>query len=146
MKRVKPNKLLKNLSMICKNSSINSSDKNSVIYPKLYPTTDDSKINQSFIICTLYITLQSYLEAYGIQSVQETLQRLNERLLQTDTSQDINSNNMLLDSKSYSVTEAFVKKYRQIFEMLKEFIRTLKQTETRNNPPEVLNIFYNILN
>lgn len=146
VKRVKPNKLLKNLSMICNNSSINSrSDKNSVLYyPKLYPATDDSKIDQSFIICTLYITLQSYLEAYGIQSVQETLQKLNEKLLQAGTSQDINCN-PLLECKSYSVTEDFLRKYRQIFEMLKEFILILKQTKTRNNPPEALNIFNNLL-
>nr|XP_034824512.1 uncharacterized protein LOC117982289 [Maniola hyperantus] len=144
VKRVKPNKLLKNLSMICNNSSINSSD-NSVLYPKLYPTSDDSKIDQSFIICTLYITLQSCLEAYGIQSVQETLQKLNEKLLQAGSSQDINYN-PLLECKSYSVTEAFLKKYRQIFEMLKEFILTLKQTETTNKPPEALNIFNNLLN
>lgn len=144
VKRVKPNKLLKNLSMICNNSSINSSD-NSVLYPKLYPTSDDSKIDQSFIICTLYITLQSCLEAYGIQSVQETLQKLNEKLLQAGSSQDINCN-PLLECKSYSVTEAFLKKYRQIFEMLKEFILTLKLTETTNKPPEALNIFNNLLN
>lgn len=145
VKRVKPNKVLKNLSMICNNSPMNSSGNNSVLYPKLYPTTDDSKIDQCFIIYTMYITLQSYLEAYGIQSVQETLKRLNENLLQAGTSQDINSN-PLPKHKSYSVTESFLKKYRQIFEMLKEFIVTLNQTEIRNNLPEAFNIFYNLLN
>ncbi|XP_023954632.2 uncharacterized protein LOC112058159 [Bicyclus anynana] len=145
-KRVKPNKLLEHLSDICKNAPLNLCHNKKEIYPKFSMPSNKSKSEQSTIISALYIALQSYLESYGIQSIQETLQELNESLTQGSTSENSIVDSSFIVSSSYSVTDQFIRKHRQIFEMLKDLILTIQELETEAKNVEVLNIFKNIFN
>lgn len=111
-------------------------------YPKLgSEIVKDREINRNQIVHTLFITLEAYLDAYSVQNVQETLDNLNEQLLKAD---DNESANFLPELSSYSVTEQFIKKYRSIYQMLKELVILLQEVKHGGELPGILKVFEKI--
>ncbi|KAJ0179769.1 hypothetical protein K1T71_004360 [Dendrolimus kikuchii] len=146
----KTTRKLNYLSKICKKYRQSTSvDQNSQpfcnesnnMYPKYNPDISQDEINLNHVVDTFYLTLESYLEAYSVQTVQDTINILNEQLLNQDIELRINDLNL---QRSYSVTEQFIKKYRSIYQLLKELVRILQEMKTSNDVPEILKIFGNI--
>ncbi|KOB66688.1 Peptidase C26 [Operophtera brumata] len=112
-------------------------------YPKMGSELDnDEEINRNQVVHTLFITLEAYLDAYSVQSVQETLGNLNEQLLHNET--DVMIYNFLPNLSSYSVSEQFIKKYRSIYQMLKELVLLLQEIKNGEDLPDVLKVFEKI--
>lgn len=113
-----------------------------------YPKYDSSVIkyssiiDQSHIVSTLYMTLTAYLDAFNVEHVQETLDTLNEQLLTDEQTTGIE--NCISEHCSYTITENFIKKYRSIYQMLKELMVTLHELKSNEQLPEILKIFENI--
>ncbi|KAI5645253.1 hypothetical protein NE865_02801 [Phthorimaea operculella] len=106
------------------------------VYPKLDPSTligdPENETDRAHVVHTLYIAVDSYLDAYSVQSVQDTLDNLNE---QVDEHGDVTMT-FVPENCSYSVTEHFIKKYRSIYRNLTELISIL-QTLDKNEVPEM---------
>lgn len=112
-------------------------------YPKLGSELDnDEKINRNQVVHTLFITLEAYLDAYSLQNVQLTLGNLNEQLLQNET--DVVIHNFLPELSSYSVSEDFIKKYRSIYQKLKELVLLLQEVKNGEDLPDILKVFEKI--
>ncbi|CAK1604424.1 unnamed protein product [Parnassius mnemosyne] len=119
--------------------------KNQDLFPKFDPKDIDNTtaLKQNDIVSTLYLTLDSYLDAFSVQNVQETLDRLNEQLLQKGfMEEDITDS--ISEYSSYSVTEHFIKKYRSMYQMLKELMLALQKLKNNEQLPDVLKVFENI--
>lgn len=140
---------VKYLSKICKKyketntkeASQTFNNENNVLYAKYNPEFVQEEIDLNNVVETFYFTLVSYLEAYSVQNVQETLNMLNEQLLNQDIV--IKMNDLTLNG-SYSVTEQFIKKYRSIYQLLKELVLILQEMKNDKGVPEILKIFGNI--
>lgn len=78
------------------------------------------------------------MEAYNVQNVQDTLDRLNESLLLPN---DMEMPTNELSLKSYSVTEQFIKKYRSIYRLFKELILMLQDMKNNDDVPHILKLF-----
>lgn len=102
----------------------------------------DNKVNLNHVIHTFYITLEAYLDAYNVQDVQESLDNLNERLNCDETS--ISKENHIPEYCSYSVTENFIKKYRTIYQTLKELMLILQSMKNSGDLPENFKVFEEI--
>lgn len=112
------------------------------LYPKMGSELDkDEEINQNQIVHALFITLEAYLHAYSVQDVQETLADLNEQLLKAG---DDVIHSFLPELGLYSVTEQFIKKYRSIYQMLKELVILLQKVKDAENFPGILKVFEKI--
>lgn len=103
---------------------------------------NDEKINRNQVVHTLFITLEAYLDAYSLQNVQLTLGNLNEQLLQNET--DVVIHNFLPELSSYSVSEDFIKKYRSIYQKLKELVLLLQEVKNGEDLPDILKVFEKI--
>ncbi|KAL0840191.1 hypothetical protein ABMA28_015481 [Loxostege sticticalis] len=101
----------------------------------------EPKISLNHVIHSLYITLEAYLDAYSVQNIQETLDDLNEKLLNGEPSND---QKLLPDFCSYGVTENFIKKYRSIYQSLKELILILQAMKNNGDLPNMFKIFEKI--
>ncbi|XP_049866371.1 uncharacterized protein LOC126367035 [Pectinophora gossypiella] len=109
-----------------------------VVYPKLDPETLVSdNVDRNHIVHMLYITIDAYLDAYSIQSVQDTLDDLNDQV-----QRGIKTTSQFPENTSYSVTEYFIKQYRSIYQNLTELIDVLN-TVNRKQIPQI-EIFENI--
>lgn len=114
------------------------------LYPKMESEMhNDEEINRNQVVHTLFITLEAYLDAYSVQNVQETLGNLNEQVMKTDENELV-LHNFLPELSSYSVTEQFIKKYRSIFQMLKELVILLQEVKSDGDLPVVLKVFEKI--
>lgn len=100
-----------------------------------------SEITVNHVVQTIYITLEAYLDAYDVQCVQETWNKLNEQLLDDGVTQNQEA---LLEHSSYAVTEHFIKKYRSILKTTSELVVVFNNLRCSGEMPEVLNIFKNI--
>ncbi|XP_059052497.1 uncharacterized protein LOC131847065 [Achroia grisella] len=135
--------ILNCLSKMCRNWKTSSKHhkKNSELYPKfdLGSISRNYEINVSYVVHTMYLSLEAYFDAFNVELVQETLDSLNKQILNnTDT------NAQVTNFSSFSVTEHFIKKYRSIFQKLQEFILILHNTKTTKELPEVLKVFEKI--
>lgn len=123
---------------------VTNSDNNNNLYPKLQlPEYIDTLIpEQNHVVHALYITFAAYLDAYSVQSVQDTLDNLNEELLQ-----DVKTSNSqinLPEAHMYSVSEEYIKKYRTIYQTLKELLRFWLDLKGNQNFPYILKVFKNL--
>lgn len=111
-------------------------------YMKMEPKLEKSKekFSLNHVVHLLYVTLEAYLDAYDLQSVQDTWSTLNEQLL----NDDVMETECLPISNCYVVTETLIKKYRNILQSIKELIGVFSDLKNRKELPEVLNIFGNI--
>ncbi|CAG4977246.1 unnamed protein product [Colias eurytheme] len=139
---IKPNKLLSYLSKtLIKTAQLNLNKKSEskVLYPKFIPLEDKNKdiIDQKYVYLLIFITFHAYLDAFSVQEVQQTLDTLNEQLDQNipGTYKKIN-----IELISYSVSEDFIKKYRSIYQMLKDLILLL-QKKKGQIPVQILTLF-----
>ncbi|CAB3243221.1 unnamed protein product [Arctia plantaginis] len=96
------------------------------------------------IVHCLYITLDAYLDAYDIQSVQETWSNLNEQLMNESQVIETDTGSILTAHSNYSVTETLIKKYRHILKSIKELEDLFSELKKQGKLPEILNIFQNI--
>lgn len=112
-----------------------------IIYPK--QTDDDMKdlcVNQNHVINALYITLQAYLDSYSIHKVQEKLELLNDILDKEGTIEP----EQMPEGYAYSVTEHFIKKFKTIYQLLKELMILFHNMKNEQELPENLKIFENV--
>lgn len=160
IKITKPNvKLPKTLNELFSNTNIftvdieeNIVNKKSVLYPKQQIEPNTHVINQSQIIHILYITFECFLDAFSLHDVQNTLESMNESInengmqLDSNTSTALEINSSDSEKKNlYFVTEHFIKKYRYIYENLKELIILFSQLKKDNKLCDHLSIFSNVL-
>lgn len=141
------NKLFPYLAKFCikSSASMECKENKEVSYPKDIPYDTDF-INQTQLICLLYITFEAYWDAFSVQKVQNTLDVMNEMSIK-DLSQL--SNTMLNDSnvrnsernKPYSVSETFIKKYRTICQLLKEVMIIFSQLKVEDKLCDDFKIF-----
>ncbi|XP_038210631.1 uncharacterized protein LOC119831385 isoform X2 [Zerene cesonia] len=142
---IKPNKLLTYLSKTLTKTAYLVVDKKSdskVLYPKFIPLEDMSKeiIDQKYVVLLIFITFHAYLDAFSVQEVQETLDKLNEQLDQEIPDSDKRNN---IEVISYSVTEDLIKKYRSIYQMLKDLILLLQRK--KGEIPDIIHILFEAL-
>lgn len=142
---IKPKKVknvLKYFTKVCEEAENYSSDFYDYSYPKLDLSCiiNDAAIDQNYIVHILYITVESYLDSYSVQLVQDTLDKLNEQL--PGNSDEIE--NTPPELSTYTVTETFIKKYRSIYQTLTELILLLNNLKCKNNLPKIMNVFENI--
>lgn len=139
----KPVKVKRQIRKLMKLYSQEIPEENEPIYWKITPKSDDDDdVNRNQIVYTLFLTLEAYLDAYSVQNVQETLDNLNEQLLNNN----MNSNdNFIPEIGSYSVTEHFIKKYRSIYQMLRELVVLLQERKAQGDSADnVFDVFKNI--
>lgn len=115
-----------------------------ILYYKFDPHSivKDSKVTLNHVIHIFYITLEAYLDAYNVQDIQETLDELNEKLNCSEAMSD--EENHIPDFCSYSVTENFIKKYRSIYQTLKELMLTLQALKSSGDLPTIFKVFEKI--
>lgn len=148
-KPIKINKILRYLTKKCTKWMSEPEDITEEPESMQYPNMDLQVAdvfelpNCNHVIQTLYVTLEAYLDAYSVRNVQETLDSLNEKLVQHD---DINvtTNTFLPELTSYTVSEQFIKKYRTIYQSLKELVLLLQGLKSSGEFPAVLKVFENI--
>ncbi|XP_063821020.1 uncharacterized protein LOC135071184 [Ostrinia nubilalis] len=137
--------LMKHLLRRCNklNSKGNIVDEETETYKRFDPLSlpKDHKISLNHVIHTLYITLEAYLEAYSVQKVQETLGELN---LNLESNENSIEQKILPDFCSYSVTEHFIKKYRSIYQSLRELVLILNEMKVSGSLPSIFKVFENI--
>ncbi|KAI8429116.1 hypothetical protein MSG28_007670 [Choristoneura fumiferana] len=124
---------------------VSNSDNNNNSYPKLElpEYIDTSEPEQNHAVHVLYVTFAAYLDAYSVQSVQDTLDNLNEELLQGNmTARNIQIH--LPEAHMYSVSEEYIKKYRTIYQTLKELLRIWLDLKGNKNFPNILKVFENL--
>lgn len=143
----RPRKIRRKLKYLVKKCNAWNPDEQFEDLEKCYPKMDSKReikdeINRNQVVHTLFITLEAYLDAYSVQHVQETLANMNEQLMKDDN--DLVSCNFLPELTSYSVTEQFIKKYRSIYQMLKELVILLQGVRNGDDFPDILKVFENI--
>lgn len=108
-------------------------------YPKLHleslPHNTETSLN--YIVQVLYITLEAYLAAYNVQRVQEKLDLLNDKLLQSEDDTELAN---YMPGSSYFISEGFIKKYVYIFKKLKELVITF-QGKKQCGLPQIMMVF-----
>lgn len=115
-------------------------------YSRMEPKIEiiKSEANLNHIVHCLYITLDAYLDAYDIQSVQETWNNLNQQLLDESQAMETDTETILKENSTYSVTESLIKKYRHILKSIKELEDLFSSLKKQEKLPESLNVFENI--
>lgn len=95
---------------------------------------NDPDINQNEIVSILYITMEAFLDAHSLQLIQDTIEKLNERLTQMAEG-DVQNESAIPENCSYSVTEHFIKRYRTIFQVSTELVSKLYTMKESNELP-----------
>lgn len=115
-------------------------------YPKQEIKLTQENINQKEIINLLYITFEAYLDAFRILEVQNTLEALNKTLQATNNTllNELDATNNSEDSFYYT-TEIFIKKYRSIYQLLKEIMILFPKMKANNKLSDDFKIFNNIV-
>ncbi|CAG9784920.1 unnamed protein product [Diatraea saccharalis] len=133
------NKKYANVNTSASNNS--TSEKN--VYKKLEDNLNHKEVEVTLndAVHILYITVGAYLDAYSVQNMQEALDSLNEQLLNGDSS---NNDYSLPIFCSYSVSEQFVKRYRSIYQTLRELMILLQEKRDSGELPETFKIFTKI--
>lgn len=122
-------------------SPLNSDNNNNNDFPKMSPLKSDKVVSEYHVVHVLYVTLEALLHAYSVKTVQETLDDLNNKLLQ-----DSQPFNIVMPKPGiYSVSVDYIKKYRTIYASLQELIKMKERMMKDEGWPEVLDLFNNIL-
>ncbi|CAK1553806.1 unnamed protein product [Leptosia nina] len=140
-KHVKPNRLLDHLARKCQKAieSVNVAAHRNM-YPKLsLHESENDVIDRNDVINLIYMSLDAYLHVYRISEIQFRWNALND-----DLDRGIYSFNVSEDRSTYSVSESFLKKYRSIFQRLKDLMLILHNLKTNKTFPEILMIFKSI--
>lgn len=101
---------------------------------------NESEPSINHIIHTMYITLEAYLDAYYINSVNETWDKLNEQALNHCSSQTQSDQ----EYSSYTVTEHLIKKYKLTLKNVNELQLAFQNLKSKGDPPAVFSIFKNL--
>ncbi|XP_013189133.2 uncharacterized protein LOC106133836 [Amyelois transitella] len=126
----------------CINMNIKETPKN-ILYPKLDLPNDlnyDTHINH--VTHTLCVGLEAYLDSYNVQNVQNTLDKLNEKLLTQNS--ESNEEMKVPDYCSYTVSESFIKKYTCLYKTLRELMLVLDDLRKKGELHDSLKIFEKI--
>ncbi|XP_063360957.1 uncharacterized protein LOC134650064 [Cydia amplana] len=122
--------------------SLSSSDNNNNGFTKMSPSEPDKVVSEYHVVNTLYVTLEALLDAYSVNTIHETLDDLNNKLLQ-GSSQAFNI--VMPKPGTYSVSVDYIKKYRTIYASLQELMKMKQRMMKDKGWPEVLDLFNNIL-
>ncbi|XP_047986026.1 uncharacterized protein LOC125226166 [Leguminivora glycinivorella] len=121
----------------------NSDNNNNNGFLKISSSKSDYEVVSAYhVVHVLYVTIEALLDAYSVKTVQETLNDLNNKLLQ-DPSQPAQV--VVPTPGIYSVSVDYIKKYRTIFMSLQELIKLKQEMMEKDGWPEVLNLFNDIL-
>lgn len=134
---------LKYLAQKCTKWIPTQNDGTDYSYRKIEKSANLADDIESYKIHTLFISLEAYLDAYSVQTVQDTLDSMNEQLSQNDET-NLLIHNYLPELSSYSVTEEFIKKYRSICQSLRELVILLQEVKGKGELPTVLKVFEKI--
>ncbi|XP_041976782.1 uncharacterized protein LOC121731432 [Aricia agestis] len=138
VRNIKRNKFLKFLSnKICKETRRQKGEA-CILYSKYTPCIFSSQVDQNYAMCVLSITFRAYLDAYSVENVQETLDKLNKEIMSNAPYYDT------MELTSYTATENFIKTYRQIYQLLKELIILLNKYHDKDQYDQILKFFENI--
>jgi hypothetical protein len=122
-----------------------SKQKTSLSAQKKYAKLDHNsllnkdKYSLNDVVNILYVTLNAFLDAYSVQNMQDTLDLLNEQIQNGTTSE--NYVHSLPEYCSYTVTEDFIKKYRTIYQTLKELMLLLQEMKNNETLPDIFKVF-----
>ncbi|KAJ8732910.1 hypothetical protein PYW07_015509 [Mythimna separata] len=138
----KPKKIKKIINYVIKNcvTPENEEVKNYAKFDKkeikavVLSMADNFSLNH--LVHTLYTTLEAFLESYDVQSVEETWDKLNEKM--SDESETLPEN------CSYYVTEDLIKKYKNIMKTKKELQTIFNDLKSSGDLPDMLEVFTNI--